>query len=237
MTGAATVRAVVLAGGQGRRLLPYTSVLPKPLMPVGDRPILEIVLGQLRSAGFGRITMAVGHLASLIEAYFGDGQRFGVAVDYSLEKEPLGTAGPLSLLDPVPASDFLVMNGDVLTDLDFARFYADHCASGAIATIAVFEKRIDVELGVLEVDGQGRVTGYDEKPSHRHLVSTGIYCFHPKVLTYLDAGAPCDLPTLVDKMNAAGEQVQASRIEGSWLDLGRAEDYEAAEELVRRLKG
>lgn len=230
-------QAVVLAGGQGRRLLPYTSVLPKPLMPVGDRPILEIVVDQLRAAGFGRVTMAVGHLASLIQAYFGDGSRFGVEVDYSLENEPLGTAGPLSLLSPVPAADFLVMNGDVLTDLDFARFHTEHCDSGAVMTIAVFEKRIDVELGVLQVDGNGRVIGYDEKPSHRHLVSTGIYCFAPKVLDYLEPGVRCDLPVLVDKLNAAGEVVRASRIEGSWLDLGRAEDYEAAQELVQKMQG
>jgi NDP-sugar pyrophosphorylase family protein len=128
-------------------------------MPVGDRPILEVVVGQLRAAGFERLTMAVGHLGSLIQAYFADGERFGVEVDYSMEKEPLGTAGPLSLLQPPPDRTFLVMNGDVLTDLDFGRFFDEHCESGAIATIAVYRKKLDLALGVVEVDDQNRVTG------------------------------------------------------------------------------
>jgi NDP-sugar pyrophosphorylase family protein len=225
-------RAVVLAGGQGRRLLPYTSVLPKPLMPVGERPILEIVVGQLRDAGFDRVTIAVGHLASLIQAYFGNGERFGVAIDYSLEERPLGTAGPLAVLDPRPAHDVLVMNGDVLTDLDFGRFYRDHCASGAAATIAVYRKSVDIALGVLSIDERDRVTAYDEKPVLHFPVSTGIYCFHPRVLDHLEPGTRCDLPQLVHALLAAGETVLGAKVEGRWLDIGRPEDYEQAQRLA-----
>ncbi|MEM7204570.1 MAG: sugar phosphate nucleotidyltransferase [Planctomycetota bacterium] len=223
-------RAIILAGGRGRRLLPYTSVLPKPLMPVGEQPILEIVVGQLRKAGFDRITMAVGHLASLIQAYFGAGEKFGVQIDYSIEREPLGTAGPLSLLADLD-EDVLVMNGDVLTDLDYDVLMRDHRASGAMATLAVYRKRMDVSLGVLEVGEDRRVNAYIEKPVHHFEVSTGIYCFRPDVLRHLTPGAPCDLPVLVTRLIETGEIVRAFRIEGAWLDIGRPEDYETAQEM------
>jgi NDP-sugar pyrophosphorylase family protein len=200
-------------------------------MPVGDRPILEIVVNQLRGAGFRHITMAVGHLASLIQAYFGDGQKFGVRIDYSLESVPLGTAGPLGLLDPPPAEPFLVMNGDVLTDLDFAAFFADHARSGAVATVAAYHKRIDIALGVLDIDARDRVTKYTEKPTLYYPVSTGIYCFDPGVLRHLERGAPCDLPALVERLLASGAHVRAHQITGRWLDIGRPEDYELAQEL------
>lgn len=227
-------RAVLLAGGKGRRLLPYTSVLPKPLMPLGERPILEIVVGQLRRAGFVHLTMAVGHLASLIQAYFGDGARFGVHIDYSMEERPLGTAGPLSLLAAQLDRPFLVMNGDVLTDLDFAAMFTAHGASAAIATVATIDKRIDVSLGVLRIGADQRITGYDEKPSLQFAVSTGIYCLSPRVLGFLEPGVPCDLPELIGRLLAAGETVQAYRIPGTWLDIGRPDDYEAAQELYAR---
>ncbi len=221
-------RAIIMAGGKGRRLLPYTAVLPKPLMPVGERPILEIVVRQLRRAGFGRVTIAVGYLASLVQAYFGDGGSLGVRIDYSLEPEPLGTAGPLALLTDLN-DDALVMNGDVLTDLDFAAMLAAHRGSGALATVAVFAKQMDVALGVVDTDAGGRVTRYTEKPRLNFDVSTGIYCIRPQVTRFLRRGERCDLPELVARMLAADESVRAFRIDGTWLDIGRPEDYEVAQ--------
>lgn len=220
-------RAVILAGGQGRRLRPYTAILPKPLMPVGERPILEIVITQLKAAGFERVTLAVGHLAGLIQAFFGDGARFGIAIDYSFEHEPLGTAGPLALIDR-PETDFVVMNGDVLTDLDFVSFYDQHQLSGAIATLGTYDKVVEISLGVLHLSPQGLVNGYSEKPKLTYPVSTGIYCFKPEALQHLSRGVRCDLPDFVMRLVGAGEVVRTHKIEGFWLDIGRPEDYELA---------
>jgi NDP-sugar pyrophosphorylase family protein len=221
------MRAVILAGGKGRRLLPYTAVFPKPLVPVGDRPVLAIVIEQLRQAGFTRLTLAVGHLAGLIQAYFGDGSRFGIPIDYSIESTPMGTAGPLSLLDDLD-DDFLLMNGDLLTDLDIGAFVAAHRSAGAIGTIAVFRKVVDLTLGVLSLDADSQVVDYVEKPSIDYLVSTGIYCFKPAVLEYLVSGVPCDLPDLIRRLIARRQRIHGYRFEGNWLDIGRPEDYEAA---------
>lgn len=224
------MRAVILAGGRGQRLLPYTAVFPKPLVPLGNRPILSLVIDRLRQAGVTRLTLAVGHLAGLIQAYFGDGSGHGVHIDYSIETEPLGTAGPLSLLTDL-REDFLVTNGDVLTDLDLSSLVAAHRAAGAIGTVAVYSKRVDITLGVLTLDEGDRVTGYDEKPGMHYLASTGIYCFRPEVLNHLEPGVPCDLPDLVRRLIARGQRVHGHRFEGRWLDIGRAEDYETALEL------
>jgi NDP-sugar pyrophosphorylase family protein len=221
------MRAVILAGGAGRRLLPYTTVLPKPLMPVGERPILEIVIGQLRSKGFDHLTLAVGYLHALIEAYFGDGSNFGVRIEYSTEKEPLGTAGPLSLLGKID-EDFLVMNGDILTDLNFEYLMAKHKESGAIATLGVYSKPVKIELGVLEIEGKNRVVDYVEKPTLHYDVSTGIYCFRPDVLDYLVPAAKCDLPELVLRIIRERQLVNALRYDGYWLDIGNPSDYEIA---------
>ncbi len=224
-----TRQAVILAGGLGSRLRPYTTILPKPLMPVGDKPILEILVGQLGRSGFDRITFAVGYLGGLIQAYFGDGDRFGLRFDYSYEKEPLGTAGPLGLIEP-PADDFLVMNGDVLTDLDFNRFMDTHAESGAIATIAVFQKEIEVSLGVLDVGPAGEVVEYTEKPTFTFAASTGIYGFKPEALDRIEPETRLDLPDLIRAFIADGRQVTTFEIEGYWLDIGRPEDYEDAVE-------
>lgn len=227
------MQAVILAGGKGRRLQPYTAVFPKPLVPLGDRPIMEIVVGQLRDAGITDLTFAVGHLAGLIQAYFGDGSRFGVRIQYSLEEQPLGTAGPLSLMPP-PSDDFLVMNGDLLTDLDYRAFVDAHRKSGAIATLAVFRKAVDITLGVLDVDDSDRVTGYTEKPTLHYSVSSGIYCFRPGVLSFLERDQRCDLPDLVLRLLRQDQPVHAYRFGGYWLDIGRPEDYETAIEEVAK---
>jgi NDP-mannose synthase len=235
-------RAVVLAGGQGTRLRPYTTVLPKPLMPVGDRPILDIVVRQLRNSGFERITMATGYLAELIEVFFRDGDNYGVSIDYFREQEPLGTVGALSMIDGLDGGDFLVMNGDVLTDIDYAALLEEHTASGAAATIATKTRDVRIQLGVLvfgDTDDRSRLTGYMEKPNVRYEASMGVYCFAPRVLEHIEQGEALDFPDLVLKLIAAGEVVRAYPSDGYWLDIGRHDDYEAAqaefEELRARL--
>lgn len=235
MSDARSTRAVVLAGGRGTRLAPYTTVLPKPLMPVGDMPILEILLRQLRSAGIGRIVLAVGHLAALLEAYFGDGGRFGVSLEYSYEDEPAGTAGPLALVDGLDET-FLVMNGDLLTSMDFGDLLDTHRAHGAAVTVGLFEKQVPIDLGVVHTDEQGRVTDYIEKPTLTYDVSVGVYAMEPSVLGHIERGERLDLPDLVLRLIAAGEDVRAYRFSGTWFDIGRPDDYAAASEHFSRLR-
>ena len=234
-------RAVVLAGGLGTRLRPYTAVLPKPLMPVGDRPILDIVMRQLRRHGVERVTLATGHLGQLIEAFFGDGSGYGLAVDYYREKEALGTVGALALIDDLAVGEepFLVMNGDVLTDLDHAELVRRHRASGAVATIAVTTRTVQVSLGVMRFDDaadDARVTDYIEKPSMDYEASMGVYCFSPRALAHIEPGERLDFPDLVLRLVKAGELVQAWRPEAYWLDIGRHEDYEQAMAEFERMR-
>ncbi|MGC8960710.1 MAG: nucleotidyltransferase family protein [Chloroflexia bacterium] len=221
------MKAVILAGGRGRRLAPYTTVLPKPLMPIGDVPILEVVVRQLAHAGFGEITLAVGYLAELLMAYFGDGGKWGVRIRYSREERPLGTAGPLALVEGLD-EPFLAMNGDLLTNLDYRSLWDYHCSHEAVVTMATYTREVHIDLGIVQVDGQGWVCDYIEKPTYRHLVSTGIYIFDPAVLRYIPRGEPLDLPDLIRKLLAAGERVAAYPFEGIWLDIGRPDDYERA---------
>jgi NDP-sugar pyrophosphorylase family protein len=230
MMTAMLARAVVLAGGEGTRLRPYTTVIPKPLMPVGDRPVLDIVLRQLRDAGCERVTIATGYLAELIEAFCGDGRAYGLDIDYHREPEPLGTVGALALIHGLNAP-FMVMNGDVLTDMDYAAFFAEHLASGAAATIATTTRTIEVTLGVMHFeDGAdpGRVTDFVEKPTLSYEASMGVYAFDPRALAHIEPGVRLDFPDLILRLLAAGETVRAYRPGAYWLDLGRHEDYETA---------
>lgn len=223
-------RAIVLAGGQGTRLRPYTAVLPKPLLPIGDLPVLSIVMRQLRACGFDRVTVATGYMAQLIEAVLNHRGTEGMTIDYAREAEPLGTVGPLASIDGLDAP-FLAMNGDVLTDLDYGKLLADHIASDAIATIATTTRQVQVTLGVLECHDKSepnRLTGYVEKPQLTYTVSMGIYCFSPEVLDYIEPGRHLDLPDLVLDLIARGETVRAWRSDAYWVDLGRREDYERA---------
>jgi NDP-sugar pyrophosphorylase family protein len=223
------MKAVILAGGQGRRLAPYTTILPKPLMPVGDVPILEVVIRQLRRAGFDDITMAVGYLAELLMAYFGDGSKLGVRIGYSREEQPLGTAGPVGLaLAEGFDQPFLVMNGDLLTTIDYRALWAYHHARRTIATLATFRRDVKIDLGVVETDDGQWVTGYIEKPSYHYTVSTGIYVFQPEVLAYIPRQQRLDLPELVLTLLGAGQRVAAYPFDGTWLDIGRIDDYEQA---------
>lgn len=231
-------RAVVLAGGLGTRLRPYTAVIPKPLMPVGDQPILEIVLRQLHRHGFKHVTIATGHLAGLIEAFFGDGSAFGLEIDYYRETTPLGTVGALAMIERLD-EPFLVMNGDVLTDLDYGDLLHQHVASEAAATISVTKRKVDISLGVLRfedgADGD-RVTGYVEKPSIDYEASMGVYCFAPRAVRHVEPDTRLDFPDLILRLIAAGEQVRAWRPDAYWLDIGRHDDYEQAMEEFERMR-
>jgi NDP-mannose synthase len=226
-------RAVILAGGEGTRLRPYTTVLPKPLMPIGDRPVLDIVVRQLKAHGFERITMATGYLAELIEAFFRDGKNYDIAIDYYREREPLGTVGALALIDGLADDDVLVMNGDVLTDIDYGALLERHRASDAAATIATKSREIQVSLGVLrfaDEDDATRLTGYDEKPVIDYVASMGVYCFAPRALSRIEPGERLDFPDLVLRLIADGEVVRAWPSDDYWLDIGRHDDYEQAQE-------
>jgi NDP-sugar pyrophosphorylase family protein len=223
------MRVVILAGGKGTRLLPYTTVLPKPLMPVGDRPILEILVRQLRRHGFSRFTLAVGYLAELIEAYFSDGNKYGVTMGYSREEKPLGTIGSLSLVGGLDET-FLVMNGDVLTDLDFQELVAFHREKKAVATIATYKKDVKIDLGVLEVGEEWELKDYREKPTLSYKVSMGVYVFEPEILSFIEPHQYLDFPDLVLKLIKAGKKVVSFPFDGYWLDIGRHEDYVRAQE-------
>jgi NDP-mannose synthase len=225
-------RAVILAGGLGTRLRPYTTVLPKPLMPVGDRPILDVVVRQLARAQFDRVTVATGYLAELIEAYFGNGERHGIPIDYFREEEPLGTVGALSRIEGLD-EPFLVMNGDVLTDLDYRALLDLHRAGGQALTIAAKRREVQISLGVMHFaaqDDADRVTGYSEKPTFDFEVSMGVYCFAPRAIDLIGPEERLDFPDLVLRLIAAGEPVKAWRSDGYWRDIGRADDYEQAQD-------
>ena len=219
-------QAVILAGGRGTRLAPYTLVFPKPLMPLGETPILEIVLRQLARCGFADVTLAVGYLAELIESYCGDGERFGLRLRYSREDGPLGTAGPLALIEGLD-EPFLVLNGDILTTLDYGRFLDDHVASGAAATVATFQRRHTVDFGIVETDGD-RVVDYLEKPERVYSVSMGVNALSPAVLPRIARGTRLDMPELLLDLVHAGEHVRAAPFAGYWLDVGRHDDFAAA---------
>jgi NDP-mannose synthase len=224
-------QAVVLAGGKGSRLGPYTTVLPKPLLPVGDRAILDVVVSQLRGRGFTDLVFAVGYLAHLIRAVFGNGSDHGVNIRYHHEDKPLGTAGPLADIEGLDDT-FLVMNGDVLTTLDYSELYNAHKASGNLLTIAAHRRVVQTEYGVIHLDGEHeqtrRVTGYEEKPEIHYIVSMGIYVVEPAVLEHIPEDEAFQLPDLVLQLIEAGLSVGSYLYDGFWLDIGRHEDYERA---------
>jgi NDP-sugar pyrophosphorylase family protein len=222
------MKAVILAGGKGARLAPYTKILPKPLMPIGDMPILEILLRQIARHGVDEAFLAVGHLAQLLWTFFQDGADFGLRLHYSLEHEPLGTAGPLDLIRDELDDTFLVLNGDILTTLDFTALVAAHHEAGSIATIATFQRQVPIDYGVLEINENNQVTDYFEKPTYRLPVSMGIYVFAPRVLEFIPPGQYLDFPDLVRRLIDAGECVSVCPFDGYWQDLGRSSDYEQA---------
>lgn len=222
-----TRRAVVLAGGKGQRLYPYTTILPKPLIPVGEKPILEHVLEKLREAQFTHITISVGHLAELIRAFFGDGEKFGVKIDYAIEDQPLGTIGPLAFIDDL-GEDFLVMNGDILTDLNIEDLWTTHKKTDSILTVATSAREVNIDFGVLRRDAENHITEFTEKPTIPYEVSMGIYALNRRCLDYVPKGTYFGFDQLVLSLLANNEPIHGHLHQGRWLDLGRAADYETA---------
>lgn len=230
------MNAVILAGGRGTRLAPFTYVLPKPMMPIGDKTVLEILLRQMKRGGINHAVLTDGHLAGLMQAFFQDGLQFDLDITYSFEPKPLGTAGPLAL---VPGLDeaFLVSNGDVLTLLDINEFFAFHHQQGGICTIAVHERQLHVDLGVIEQkNGEFQITGYIEKPTLDYKVSMGLYIFEPRVLDYIPKDEYLDFPDLVHKLLDAGERVIGYPFDGYWMDLGNPEDYAQANRDFEKMR-
>ena len=229
------MKAVVLAGGKGTRLAPYTHILPKPLMPIDDMPILEVLLRQMKRAGVNHVVLTVGHLSSLLRAYFGTGEQWGLNISYSYEDKPLGTAGPIALVPDLDKT-FLVTNGDVLTTLNLRKLVAFHKQKGGIATIAAHQRQVKIDLGVIQWDGDHRVSGYIEKPTTDYTVSMGVYIFEPRVMDYIPVGEYLDFPDLILKLLANGEKVCGYTFDGYWMDLGRPDDYAQANEDFCNMK-
>ncbi len=229
------IRVVILAGGKGTRLKPYTTVFPKPLMPIGDMPILEIVLRQLKSFGFQKVTLSVNHLANLIQTFFGDGSQIGLDICYCTEDNPLGTAGSLSLVKDV-SEHFLVMNGDLLTTIDYRAIVNQHIKSDAVATIGVFPREVIIDFGVLELGSNGELLAYKEKPRFEYMVSMGVNIFHKSVLEFIAPNVYLDIPTLIMRLKKAGKSVLSFKSDCEWLDIGRPDDYEKAVEEFEREK-
>ena len=230
------MHAVILAGGKGVRLRPYTTALPKPLVPIGDQhAILEIVLRQLTAAGFSRCTIAIGHLGEIIRAYVGDGSQWGMSIDYATEESPLGTMGPLlGLRDRLPET-FLVMNGDILTDLDYADVLRRHRHSGAPLTIATYARKVHIDFGVLTTDAS-RVVAFTEKPSMDYRVSMGVYGLSRATLDGYTPGLPLGFDELVLDLLRAQNPPHAYEFDGYWLDIGRPDDYDEANRVFASLQ-
>ena len=220
-------RAVILAGGLGTRLRPYTVAIPKPLMPIGDLPILEIIVRQLADSGFERLTLAVNYQAEILRAYFGTGCKWNIDIDYSLEDKPLGTMGPLRRMNDLP-EDFLVMNGDVLTDLDFAAFVDAHVREERLFTISAAQREQFIDYGVLQAGKDEYLRSFEEKPKIPYLVSMGIYCLNRKVVDSISADGAFGFDQLVLKLLNDRQPIKVVIHSGYWLDIGRPDDYQKA---------
>ena len=227
--------AVILAGGRGTRLRPYTVVLPKPLMPIGDYPVLEVIVRQLAYYGFKKIILAVNHQAQLLETYFGDGSKWSVDIAYSLESKPLSTMGPLKLIEDLP-ENFLVMNGDILTDLDYAKFYDLHVKSKALFTISSTLRETKTEYGVLETNEDNILTDFKEKPILKYNVSMGIYGVNKKVLEYIPDNQAFGFDSLMLSLIKGEKPALVHKYDGYWLDIGRVDDYEEAIDKFDQMK-
>jgi NDP-sugar pyrophosphorylase family protein len=228
-------RAVILAGGKGTRLRPYTVVLPKPLMPIGEYPILEVIVRQLVKAGFSHITLAVNHQADIIKAFFQNGERWGIKIDYSLEEKPLGTMAPLKLINDLP-ENFLVMNGDILTDLNFTQFHDSHASVGRIFTISSMRREHQIDYGVLDSDASGLLHGFREKPRVCYEVSMGVYMLSARVLQRIPLGQPYGFDELMLNLLETGSPPTVQPFTGYWLDIGRPDDYAQAIDEFESMK-
>jgi NDP-mannose synthase len=224
------MRAVILAGGRGSRLRPFTVVIPKPLVPIGEMPILELLIRQLKAQGFDWITLSVGYLSTLIEAYCGNGSRWNVRLDYAREVDPLGTAGFLGLLDDLTEDRLLVVNGDTLTDLDMGQVYREHDPSDG-ATICANRRSTVVDFGVLDIDASGRLRSYTEKPSVTYEVSMGVNVVSAWAIdAFVEPNVPLQMPDLLRRIQEADGIVRVRTTDAYWLDMGRMSDLETAVE-------
>jgi len=225
------IEAVVLAGGKGTRLKPLTDDLPKPLVPIGGRPILDLLLTRLRKSNIRRARLAVNHMADQIECVIGDGKRWGIEVTYHHEPSPLSTVGPLKLIEGLP-DDFVVVNGDILTDLDFASLVQNHESSEALVTVATCRRTHNVDFGVIETNSEGRMVAFSEKPTHSFTVSAGAYAFSRRVLDHVPDGTPFGFDDLMLRLLAKGLPIATFPHTGYWRDIGRPNDYlQAVEEF------
>jgi NDP-sugar pyrophosphorylase family protein len=219
--------AVILAGGLGSRLRPYTVVLPKPLMPIGEMPILEAILRQLKAHDFSHAILAVNHQSKLIKAFFEAGEEIGLKISYSLEPKALGTMGPLRLIENLP-ENFIIMNGDVLTDLNFSEFYSKHERNKELFTISAAQREHIVDYGVLERASDGTLSGFREKPRSTYLVSMGVYAMNRAAVEWVPDDQPFGFDQLMLALIAAGKKVRVEPHQGYWLDIGRPDDYHTA---------
>lgn len=229
------MQAIILAGGKGRRLLPYTTVLPKPLMPIGDYPIIEVILRQLKRCGFTRVSISTGYLHELLHAYLDSNKTLGLKLEYSHEEIPLGTIGPLRLIENLEDT-FLVMNGDILTDLDYRKLIESHKKRGAIATVATYQRDVNIDFGVLERDSDNKIVAFREKPTYHFDVSMGVYVFSRKILDYVPPDTPFGFDQLMYALIAKNERVYSYPHAGYWLDIGRPDDYARSIEEFERFK-
>jgi NDP-sugar pyrophosphorylase family protein len=229
------MQAIILAGGRGRRLLPYTTVLPKPLMPIGDYPILEVILRQLKHSGFDDVTISTGYLHELIHAYLDSNRDLGLKLKYTHETEPLGTIGPLHLV-PYLDDDFLVMNGDILTDLNYRHLFEAHIRKKAAATIATYQRDVNIDFGVLERSSEGRIIAFREKPAYHFDVSMGVYVFSKSILKIVPKGKPFGFDQLMYALVEKKADVFSYPHDGYWLDIGRPDDYARSIEEFERYR-
>ncbi len=218
--------AVILAGGLGTRLHPYTMNIPKPLLPLGDTPILEVVLRQLASCGFERVVLTLGHLPQLVQALLGDGEHLGLRIEYRLEREPLGTAGSLRLVDDLDDT-FLVMNGDLLTTVDYAEVLRGQQSGDSAATVVLARREVHIDYGVVHTTAGGDLERYEEKPTLDYFVSTGIYALDRSAVDLVPDGR-YDMPDLMTALTAAGRRVRCLESDAYWQDIGRFDDYQKA---------
>jgi NDP-mannose synthase len=227
-----TPKVIVMAGGKGTRLQPFTASFPKPLMPLGDMPIIEILLRQLKAAGFEEVILAVNHLHYLIHSFCGDGSRFGLTIDYELEEKPLGTAGAIAALLHRVGDNFIVINGDILTNFDIPSMVEEHLSLQPTASVAVHERQLKIDFGVVETDVALRMMGYREKPIFPLLVSMGIYVLDRALISkQLKSSVHLDMPDLLMALVNEGHNVHCVKQGCEWLDIGRPEDYAIAQQL------
>jgi NDP-mannose synthase len=231
------MNAVLLAGGRGTRLKPYTTIIPKPLMPIGEHPVLDLVIRGLVKAGIKDITISVNHMAELIMAFFGKGEKLGAQIHYSIEDRPLGTVAPVKLIKGL-GDYFIVMNGDLLTDIDYNALAECHRESGARLTIAVYRRDAPIDFGIVDIDQEtGRVKGFREKPTYHFDVSTGVYVYSKSLLERVPSNRPYSMDTLILDMLKDGDPINTYRHGGYWLDIGRPDDFEKANRDIENLKG